>query len=87
MHALKIITNSTTECCCTTRQYFTRILNQSSLDPQELQELIQLSKPQLNHNSTQPNITKVGFDMKMTVHLHLTPPSPAPPPTESQCQQ
>ena len=25
-----------------------------------------LSQPQLNHNSTQHNITKVGFDMKMT---------------------
>ena len=28
----------------------------------------QLSKPQLNHISTQPNITLVGLDMKMTLH-------------------
>ena len=33
-----------------------------------------LSKPQLNHNSTQPNITSVGLDTKMT--LHTTPPPP-----------
>ena len=39
----------------------------------------QLSKPQLNHNSTQPNITLVGLDMT----LHTTPPHP----TETQCQQ
>ena len=29
-----------------------------------------LSQPQLNQNSTQPNITKVGFDTKMTLHHH-----------------
>ena len=29
-----------------------------------------LSQPQLNHNSTQPKITKVGFDTKMTLHHH-----------------
>ena len=29
-----------------------------------------LSQPQLNHNSTQPNITKVGVDTKMTLHHH-----------------
>ena len=36
---------------------------------------IMLSKPQLNHNSTQPqpNITLVGLDTKMT--LHSTTPS------------
>ena len=28
-----------------------------------------MSKPQLNHNSTQPNIPKVGFDMKMTGNI------------------
>ena len=28
------------------------------------------SQPQLNPNLTQPNITKVGFDMKMTFHHH-----------------
>ena len=27
-----------------------------------------LSKPQLNHSSTQPNITLVGIDTKMTLH-------------------
>ena len=27
-----------------------------------------LSQPQLNPNSTQPDITKVGFDTKMTLH-------------------
>ena len=37
-----------------------------------------------NPNSTQPNITLVGLDMKMT--LHTTLPAP-PPPTETQCQQ
>ena len=31
-----------------------------------------LSKPQLNHNSTQPNITLVGLYTKMTLH----PPHP-----------
>ena len=36
-----------------------------------------LSKPQLNHNSAQPNIPKVGFDMKMTLyHCHHPPPPP-----------
>ena len=30
------------------------------------------SKPQLNYNSTQSNITLMGLDMKMT--LHTTPP-------------
>ena len=30
-----------------------------------------LSKPQINHNSTQPNKTKVGFDI-------ITPPPPPP---------
>ena len=31
-----------------------------------------LSKPQLNHNSIQPqpNITFVGLDLKMTLHTH-----------------
>ena len=29
-------------------------------------EISELSQPQLNHNSIQPNITKVGFGMKMT---------------------
>ena len=38
-----------------------------------------LSEPQLNHNSTQPNTTKVGFDMKMALHHH-------PPPPGTQCQ-
>ena len=42
-----------------------------------------LSKPQLNHNSTQPNITLDGLDMKMTLHTHPTPP----PTTQTQCQQ
>ena len=32
-----------------------------------------LSQPQLNHNSTQPNKTKIGFDMKMTLHHHQPP--------------
>ena len=27
-----------------------------------------LSQPQLNHNLTQPNITKDGFDMKITLY-------------------
>ena len=44
-----------------------------------LEMSILLSQPQLNHNSTQPNITKVGFDTKMTLrHHHHHPP---PPPT------
>ena len=29
-----------------------------------------LSQPQVNHNSTQPNITKVRFDTKMTLTHH-----------------
>ena len=33
---------------------------------------LELSKPQLNHKSTQPNITLVGLDTKTT--LHTTPP-------------
>ena len=32
-----------------------------------------LSKPQLNPNLTQPNITLVGLDLKMTLHI---PPHP-----------
>ena len=32
-----------------------------------------LSKPQLNHNSTWPNITLVGLDMKMTLHTPYHP--------------
>ena len=47
-----------------------------------MQALFFLSNPQLNHNSTQPNIILVGLDMKMT--LHTTPP---PPTTENQCHQ
>ena len=45
-----------------------------------------LSKPQLNHNSTQPqfNITLVGLDIKIT--LHTNPPAPNPP-IETQCLQ
>ena len=45
------------------------------------------SKPQLNHNSTQPqrNITLVRLVTKMT--LHTTPPPPPHPPTETQCEQ
>ena len=38
-----------------------------------------LSQPQLN--PTQPNITKVGFDMKMSLHHHH------PPTTQTQCHQ
>ena len=34
-----------------------------------------LSQPQLNHKSTQPNITKVWFDTKMTLHHHHPPPT------------
>ena len=33
----------------------------------------ELSQPQLHYKSIQPNITKVGFDMKMTLH-HQHPP-------------
>ena len=36
--------------------------------------VVLLSQPQLNHNSTQPNITKVGFDTKMTLHQDPRPP-------------
>ena len=32
-----------------------------------------LSKPRLNPNLTQPNITLVGLDLKMTLHI---PPHP-----------
>ena len=39
-----------------------------------------LSKPQLNHNLTQTNITLVGLDVKMTLN---TPSHP----TETQGQQ
>ena len=34
-----------------------------------------LSKPQLNHNSNQHEITLVGLDMKMTLHTTPTPPT------------
>ena len=40
-----------------------------------------LSKPQLNHNSTQPNVTLSWVRHEMTLH---TPPQP---PTEIQCLQ
>ena len=34
-----------------------------------------LSKPQPNHNTTQLNLTRVGFDMIITLHHH-PPPTP-----------
>ena len=40
-----------------------------------------LTKPHLTHNSTQPYITLVGWDMKMTLHIHQ------PTTTQTQCQQ
>ena len=40
---------------------------------------MEFSKSQLNHNSTQHNLTKVGFDPQMS--LQTTPP------TQIQCQQ
>ena len=39
-----------------------------------------LSQPKLNHKSTQPNITKFGFDMKRILNHH-------PPPLGPQGQQ
>ena len=39
-----------------------------------INRVIKLSKPQLNHNSTQPNVTLVGLDMKII--LYTTPPHP-----------
>ena len=41
-----------------------------------------LWQPQLEHNSTQPqpNITLVGFDMKMTLDKYNHPPAPPNPP-------
>ena len=43
-----------------------------------------LSKPQLNHILTQPQlyIALVSSDTKMTLH-----PQPPPPTTQTQCQQ
>ena len=38
-------------------------------------DTLQLSQPQLNPNSTQPNLTKVGLDTKMTL-LQKPPPPP-----------
>ena len=49
-----------------------------------------LSKPKLNHNSTQPYITLVGFDTKMTLHHHPQPPTTTHhhrPPLGTQCRQ
>ena len=34
-----------------------------------------LSKPQPNHNTTQLNLTRVGFDTIITLH-HPPPPTP-----------
>ena len=47
-----------------------------------------LSKPQLNHNLTQPqpNITLVGFAMRMTLH-NPSPPPPHPPHSMSEISQ
>ena len=40
-----------------------------------------------NHNSTQPNITKVGFDAKMTLHHHHHQQQQHPPPPGTQQHQ
>ena len=48
--------------------------------------LLLLSQPQLIRNSTQLNITKVGFDMKMTLHHHPPPPPPTGNSTSSISQ-
>ena len=42
-----------------------------------------LSKPQLNHNSTQPNITLSWVRHENDFAHH--PPHPTPPPTQTQC--
>ena len=44
-----------------------------------------LSKPQLNHNSTQPNITLSWVTHENDFAHHPTPPPPTT--TETQCQQ
>ena len=40
-----------------------------------------------NSATTQPNITKVGFDMKMTLDHHHHHLPTYPPPPQTQCQQ
>ena len=62
-------------------QILLRILNKKE------ERILQLSQPQLNRNLTQPNITKVGFDMKMSLHIHPPLPIHHPPTTQTQCQQ
>ena len=46
-------------------------------------DLCLLSQPQRNHNSIQPNITKVGFDTKL---LHPPPTPYLVYPSQTQCQ-
>ena len=47
-----------------------------------------LSKPQLNHNSTQPNITLSWLRHENYFAYHLNPPPPPhPTTTQTQCQQ
>ena len=48
--------------------------------------VLKLSKPQLNHNSTQPNITLSWVRHENDFAHHPTPPTPHPP-TQTQCQQ
>ena len=60
-------------------QYICKDLHLSSLhenvfsfsSPKKIGENI-FVKPQLNHNSTQPNITLVGLNMKMALHTTST---------------
>ena len=46
-----------------------------------LQYFVIMSKPQLNHNSTQPNITLSWVRHENDFAYHTIPP----PPTETQC--
>ena len=65
----------------TIRSYYTGLVTRNNhknretvniykIPTERLLYIVILSQTQLNHNSTQPNITTVGFDTKMTLNHH-----------------
>ena len=65
----------------TIRSYYTGLVTRNNhknretvniykIPTERLLYIVILSQTQLNHNSTQPNIIKVGFDTKMTLNHH-----------------
>ena len=62
-------------CCDNLSGFLTPSCISLLLGPLKSRLLDIFSQPLLNLNSTQPYITGVGFDMKMTLHHHHHPPT------------